>query len=133
MKLHTALAVVVTALAVAVPTAVAAPDGYQPQLRPDAIPDAFDRYLRSNAPQPQPDAFERYLRSNAPQPQSGGDNAARHPDSLGARPAVVERVTTTAEGRDWTAGAFGALGGAVLALVAIAGASALRSRRLVLR
>ena len=135
MKLHTTLAVVATTLTISVPAAVAAPDGYQPQLRSDGVTDVFDRYLRSNAPPSQPDVFERYVQNNAPSAQPDVNHAAGHPDSLGARPGMVaETAPITADGRDWTLGAFGALGGVVLALLAIAGASAIRERhRLVLR
>jgi hypothetical protein len=134
MKLKTTLAACVTALTIGVAGAAADPDGYQPSLQGQATSDAVDRYLRNNAP-PVPDALERYLRNNTPPPYAVGSNgAADHPDSLGARPTLVAGSEFASDGRDWTVGAFGALGGALLALLAIAGASAMRERRrLVLR
>lgn len=120
MKLQTTLAVVLAALTIGVAGAAAAPDGYQPQLQGQAQTDAFDRYVRNNTPQPG---------------ATGSDGAAGHPDSLGVRPTVVgESEPVPSSGRDWTAGAFGALGGALIALLAFVGASAMRERRrLVLR
>ena len=134
MKLRTAFALAVAALAMGVPLAGATPDGYQPQLQAGSEPDAFDRYLRNNAPLQQPDAFDRYLANNAPQTVET-TGAAGHPDSRAVRPSPTNEITPVGgDGRDWTTGAVGALGGALFALLAIVGASAIRERRrLVLR
>lgn len=128
MKLSQALAVTTTVLAIGVPVAGAAPDGYQPQLRSTSQPDAFMRYLRNNAPAPQQsDAFTRYLRNNAP--QSG---AASHPDSRGERFSLAVSATPVAvsdDGTDLTTGVIGALLGAFVTMLAIVGASSIRGRR----
>ncbi len=142
MMLRTALTLAVAALTLGTSVASATPDGYQPQLKsvsqPDAIeryvrnnppvlqPDAVERYLRNNSPVLQPDAIERYLRNNTP--QSG---AVKHPDSRGARfsLAVASTQAPGGDGRDWTAGVVGAVSGALFAVLAIAGVSAVRGRR----
>jgi hypothetical protein len=114
-----------------VQTAAATPDGYQPQL---AQPDAIDRYLLNNAPEEQPDGIARYLRNNT-DPSVASTGAAGHPDSRAVRPmpSVETGAVAGGDGRDWTLGIVGALGGALLAFVAIVGASAIRGRsRLVL-
>ena len=70
MQIRTTLALLAAALTLGVPVAAAHPDGYQPQLRANAQPDAIDRYLANNGPdgfQPQlltnpgPDAVDRFL------------------------------------------------------------------------
>lgn len=136
MRLRTTFALAVAALAVGIPTAAADPDGYQPQLQAGA-PDAVDRYLRNNAPEEQSDAFSRYLRNHSSSATASFDSsgAGSHPDSRAVRPSsVVEAAPVVVAGRDWTTGALGALGGALLALVAVVGASAIRGRgRLVFR
>ena len=151
MRLRTTLALAVASLTIGVPAAMADPDGpYQaePQViaQPDALdrylsnnapnaqPDALDRYLSNNAPNAQPDALDRYLRNNSPQ-QSETTGAATHPDSRPVRPSLASDVVSSGgDGRDWATGAFGALGGALVAILAIVGASAIRERRrLVLR
>ena len=118
-------------------TAAADPDGYQPQLQAGAQPDAFDRYVRNNAPAEPTDAFGRYLRNHSSGTLSfDPTGAAGHPDSRAVRlsSAVEAGPAVAGDGRDWTTGALGALGGAFLALVAVVGASAIRGRgRLVLR
>ena len=126
MKLRTALALAVAALTIGVPVAAADPDGYQPQLKAVEQPDAFGRYLRNNAPAQQPDAFDRYLQNNSPEITG----AAAHPDSRSDRPTATSEVAPVGDdGRDWTTGALGALGGALFVVLAIVGASAIRERR----
>lgn len=115
MKIRTAFALAVAAFAIAVPTAAATPDGYQPQLQA-GTPDAVDRYLRNH-------------KSSA----LAVTGAAAHPDSRADRTIPVGQVSVrAAAGRDWTTGALGALGGAVFVLLAVAGASAMRERRRLL-
>jgi hypothetical protein len=105
-------------LTVAVPVAAAAPDGFQPQLQDSGVS--------------APDGYQPQLRT---EPGSGG--AAAHPDSRAIRPGVAaEAEATTGDGFSfsWGSGAVGAAGGLLVALLAIAGASAMRERRrLVLR
>ena len=148
MKLRTTLALAVASLTIGVPAAAADPDGpYQAEPQVIAQPDALDRYLATttasrrarpylsnNAPTAQPDALDRYLRNNSPQ-QSETTGAATHPDSRPVRPSLAgDVVSSGGDGRDWTTGAVGAIGGALLAILAIVGASAIRERRrLVLR
>jgi hypothetical protein len=117
MTIRITLALAAAALAVGVPVASATPDGYQPQLS-QANP--FDRYPLD------------YSSTEAPSFDSGG--AAAHPDSHGVRPGpIAEQEAAAGDGRDWTTGMIGVLGGALLALVAVVGASAIRGRgRLVL-
>jgi hypothetical protein len=103
----------IVALTVAVPVAAARPDIYQPQLQgPGAgLPDGYQPQLRT-------------------QSDSGG--AAVHPDSWAVRPGViVEQEPTTSEGVSfgWESVSLGAVGGGLIALLAIAGASAMRERR----
>ena len=127
MKLRTAFALAVAALTIGIPVGTA---GVQP--------DALDRYLSNNAPEEQPDAIGRYLQNHstslAAEVETTG--AAGHPDSRAVRPGPTGDVEPVADGggRDWTTGAWGALGGVLFALLAIVGASAIRERRrLVLR
>lgn len=135
MKLRTAFALAIAAFTIGIPVAAADPDGYQPQ--PGVQADAFDRYLRNHAPAEQPDAFDRYLRNHTAEGSAvASTSAARHPDSRGVRLTPTGEIETGVAGetRDWTLGVLGALGGALLALVAVVGASAIRDRRrLVLR
>ncbi len=138
MTFRTAFALAVAALTVGVPVSGATPDGYQPQLRPGPQPDAIDRYLRNNAAPQQPDALDRYLADNAAQQvetQQVETAAAGHPDSHAVRPSPsAEIAPVDGAGRDWATGAVGALGGVLVAVLAIVGASAMRERRrLVLR
>lgn len=138
MKIRTTLALAVTALSLGVPVATADPDGYQPDLRSSAQPDAVDRYL-ANSPRRagEPDAIDRFLRNRSSSSVSslGSAGASRHPDSLAVRPSVlVPAESAEAEGFSWAAGALGTVGGALIVLLAVAGASAMRERRrLVLR
>ena len=131
MKTRTTLALAFATLALGVPAAAAAPDGYQPQL---AQPDAFDRYLL-NTPEEQPDALARYLRNNT-DPAVASFGAAGNPDSRAVRPSppVESTVAVGDDPRGWTLGIVGAFGGALLAFVAVVGASSIRGRsRLALR
>lgn len=134
MKIRTTFALAVATLTLGVPVAAADPDGYQPQLQGITSPDAVDRYLSNNAPE-EPDAIARYLRSHSTSIAPAFDTgAAGHPDSRAVRPSPPVEVDSVPGGRDWTAGTVGAFGGALLALLAIVGASAIRERRrLVLR
>jgi hypothetical protein len=119
MQIRTTLALATAALTLGVPVAAADPDGYQPQLRANAQPDAIDRYLANNGPdgsQPQlrtdagPDAVDRYIA-----------NARR------SSPAPVDAIE--AGGVDWHAGAIGALGGGLVILLLVATAATVRQRR----
>ena len=126
MKIRSTIALTAAAMTVGVPVAAATPDGYQPQLKSISQPDAVDRYLRNNAPTQQPDAFDRYVQNNAPEVTG----AASHPDSRELRASVgIESAPAPQDGRDWTTGAIGAVSGALLAALAIVGASAIRERR----
>ena len=115
MRIRTAFTLAVAALAIGVPAAAAAdPDGYQPQLQVGAQPEPFDRHNL---------AEEQSERSTA------ATGAASHPDSRADRswPGVGEQ--TTVDDRGWSTAALGALGGALIMLLAIVGASAIRERR----
>ena len=132
MKIRTTLALAAATLTLAVPVAAADPGGYQP--------DAFDRYVANNGPDgsaDQPDAFARYLRNHPNGAESALDStsAARHPDSRAVRPGVIVPVDRAEDvGSSWEIGALGTLGGALLVLLAVVGASTARERRrLVLR
>jgi hypothetical protein len=126
MRIRTAFVLAVAALAIGVPGAAADPDGYQPQLQAGAPPDAFDRYLGNHAPDEQSDAFSRYLGNH-----TSSTGAAGHPDSRPDRwTPIGEAEPLSAGGREWTIGALGALGGAILMFLA---ASIRGRRRLVLR
>jgi hypothetical protein len=125
MKIRTTLALSAAALALGVPVAAADPDGYQP--------DAVDRYVANALAQAdQPDALDRYLRNHSSGADSALDStgAARHPDSRAVRPgASVISDRTESAGLSWEIGAIGALGGALILLLAVVGASAMRERR----
>ena len=145
MKLRTTLALAVASLTIGVPAAAADSRRLPAPAQVRAQPDAIDRYLRNNAPvrsrtrstatcsnnapSAQPDALDRYLRNNAPQ-QSETTGAATHPDSRAvgrAWPATSSRsAATAATGRPVPSAR---LGGALLAILAIVGASAIRERR----
>jgi hypothetical protein len=112
------------------------PDGFQPQL--SAQPDAVDRYVANSLRQAgQPDAIDRYLRNHPNGAESALDSkgASSHPDSLAVRAGVsIPATTVDGETFSWTGVAFGTIGGALIVLLAVAGASAMRERRrLVLR
>ena len=155
MKTRKTLALTAAILTLGVPVATAAPDGYQPdaidryvanngpdgfqpQLQANAQPDAVDRYVANALTQTdQPDALDRYLRNNPSGAESARDSAgaARHPDSRAVRPggASVTSDRSESAGLSWEIGAIGALGALIL-LLAVVGASAMRERRrLVLR
>jgi hypothetical protein len=129
MRIRTTLALTVTTLTLGVPVATAAPDGYQP--------DAVDRYLATVGEAGEPDAVARYLRNhpNGPGFSIGSTGASSHPDSLAVRAgASIPANTVEGESFSWTGVAFGTIGGALIVLLAVAGASAMRERRrLVLR
>ena len=113
MRIWTTCVLATVALTVAVPAATAAPDGYQPQLRRPGnwLPDGYQPQLRT---------------------QPGSAGATAHPDSQAVRPGVVvDPCLTTSEGLSfsWGSVAVGAIGGGLIALLAIAGASAMRERR----
>jgi hypothetical protein len=115
MKLTSTVALVLTVLALCVPVAGAAPDGYQPQLQADRAPDGYQPQL---------------------QPASG---AAAHPDSRAIRvtpyPSHGQDVGPVTEGSDGsggsnlTTGVVGALLAAFAAMLAIRFASTIRGRR----
>jgi hypothetical protein len=138
MKIRTTLALMVTTLALGVPVAAATPDGYQPGLQASAQPDAVDRYVANSLRQAgQPDAIDRYLRNNSigAEPALDSTGASSHPDSLAVRAGVsIPASTVEGEPFSWTGVAFGTVGGALIVLLGIVGASAMRERRrLVLR
>lgn len=135
MKIRTTLALTAAALALAVPVAAAEPDGFQPQLRANAQPDAVDRYLANNGPdgfQPQlraggqPDAVDRYV-ANA---LRGAErlNATARSLNNGAGPDVPVNQAQRG-GLSWSTAALGALGGGLIVLLAVVGASTMRERR----
>ena len=155
MKIRTTLALALTTLTLGVPVATADPDGYQPdaiarylanngpdgfqpQLHATTQPDAVDRYVANSLRQAgEPDAIARYLRNHSSGAQFSVDStgASSHPDSLAVRAGVSSPADPIeAEGLNWTGVALGTLGGALIVLLAVAGASATRERRrLVLR
>ena len=136
MKLRTTLALAVASLTIGVPAAAADPDGPYQAAAPGhgAARRARPLPRATTLRQAQPDALDRYLRNNSPQ-QLETTGAATHPDSRPVRPSLAgDVVSSGGDGRDWTTGAVGAIGGALLAILAIVGASAIRERRrLVLR
>ena len=74
-----------------------------------------------------PDGYQPQLQSRAVVASPG---AAAHPDSRAVRPGpTADALPVTADGRDWTTGALGALGGVLIALLAVVGAFAIRDRR----
>ena len=126
--IRTTFALVITVLAIGVPTAGAAPDGYQPQLQTDgAQPDAFMRALH-NAPD-ESDVFTRYVRNHAT--AAGASGPATHPDSQAVRPSpgVARDVPIREGGLDWTTGGLGLGVGLLVAALAVGTASATRGRR----
>lgn len=97
MQIRTSFALAAAALALGVPLATAAPDGYQPQLRENAQPDGYQPQLRENA---QPDAIDRHLailfandgRPDGFQPQLRSDAG---PDAVDRYLANEWRTATT--------------------------------------
>lgn len=125
MKIRTTFAVMIAALAFGAPVAAADPDTYPAQPQASVQPDAVDRYVANTrrSGSPQPDALDRYLRN-----QSTG--AATHLDSPGVRAnAGGESAPVEGGGRSWTNGVLVALGGGLVMLLAVVGASATRERR----
>ena len=133
MKIRTTLALATVTLTIGVPVATGASDGYRPGIQPDAVDRYVGNVLRHND---QPDALARYLRNNPDGAAAAVvSTGATHPDNRAVRPGVgtpVERADSA--GISWESSAFGALGGALIVLLGIVGASAMRGRRrLVLR
>jgi hypothetical protein len=125
MKIKTTFALALAALAVGVPVAVADPDTYRSQPQPSVLPDAVDRYVAnaSRSGNGQPDALARYLRNHS-------SGAATHVDSPGVRAGGIgSSAPVSNAGRSWTNEALLALGGGLVVLLAVAGASATRERR----
>ncbi len=119
MQIRITLALAAAALTIGVPIAAADPDGYQPQLRADAQPDAIDRYLANDGP----DGFQPQLRADA-----GPDAVDRY--VANARRAAATPAEEVAVGRgDSQVGAYGALGGALVVLLLVAGTATVRGRR----
>ena len=126
--IRTTFALAIAVLAIGVPTAVATPDGYQPQLQTDRDqPDAFMRALR-NAPD-ESDVFTRYVRNHAT--AAGAGVPAAHPDSRAIRPSpgVLRDVAIREGGLDWTTGGLGLGVGLLLAALVVGTAFATRGRR----
>lgn len=122
MQIRTTLALAAATLTLGVPVATADPDGFQPQLRADAQPDAIDRYLANNPP----DGFQPQLRVNA-----GPDVVDRYvANARRSSAALADGVE--AGGLDRRIGALGALGAVIMLLVA-ATATVRGRRRLALR
>lgn len=134
MKLFTTLAIAATVLSVGASTAAAEYGSSQPD--PVVAPDAVDRYVANRNAAVGPDAVDRYVLNDLLAAAAARETgAAGHPDSRAERPGLaLEPPPSSVDGRDWATGIVGALGGALLALLAVVGASAIRGRRrLVLR
>jgi hypothetical protein len=116
MKLTTTIAGALLCLVLWAPVGGATPDGYQPQLRGQDTSDVVSRYLRSNGP-------------DGSLSQPGG--AARHPDSVGARPTLpaAPLVNSSGDTFAWDTFGGGVVGGMAIALIALAAAQAGRGRR----
>jgi len=99
MQIRTTLALALAALTIGVPVAMAAPDGYQPQLQANAQTDVIDRYLANNGP----DGFQSQPTARAAAPEAGGV--------------------------DWQVVALGALGGALVIVLLVSGMATVRGRR----
>jgi hypothetical protein len=123
MQIRTTLALATAALTLGVPVAAADPDGYQPQLRANAQPDAIDRYLANNGP----DGHQPQLRTDA-----GPDAVDRYIANL-HRSSTGSMDTVEAGGIDWQVAGIGAVGGALVVLLLVAAATVRERRRLVLR
>jgi hypothetical protein len=125
MKIRTTLALAVTTLTLGVPVATATPDGYQP--------DAVDSYVANGLVRAgESDAFARYLgnHANGIPPSLDSTGASLHPDSLAVRPGLFASTEPAeAERLSWAGVAFGTLGGALIVLLAFAGAHVRRERR----
>jgi hypothetical protein len=123
MQIRTTLALATAALTLGVPVAAADPDGYQPQLRANAQPDAIDRYLANNGP----DGYQPQLRTDA-----GPDAVDRYIANL-HRSSTGSMDTVEAGGIDWQVAGIGAVGGGLVVLLLVAAATVRERRRLVLR
>jgi hypothetical protein len=125
MKIKTTFALAIAALAIGVPVATADPDTYRSAPGTNVQPDAVDRYVAnaSRNVDAQPDALDRYLRSHS-------SGAATHLDSPGVRAGGFGSSAPVSDsGRSWTSAALFGLGGGLVLLLAVAGASATRERR----
>jgi len=125
MKIKTTFALAIAALAIGVPVATADPDTYRSQPGTSVQPDAVDRYVAnaSRSGSEHADALDRYLRNHS-------SGAATHVDSPGVRAGGLGSTASgSTAGRSWTNGALLALGGGLIVLLAVAGASATRQRR----
>lgn len=116
MQIRITLALAAAALTIGVPVAAATPDGYQPQLGPNAQPDAIDRYLANNGP----DGFQPQLRAD-----EGPDAVDRYVANA-RRSSAVKADEVAAGGID---SQIGALGAALVALLLVAGTATVRGRR----
>ena len=123
MQIRTTLALATAALTLGVPVAAADPDGYQPQLRANAQPDAIDRYLANNGP----DGYQPQLRTDA-----GPDAVDRYIANV-HRSSTGPMNTVEAGGIDWQVAGIGAVGGGLVVLLLVAAATVRERRRLVLR
>jgi hypothetical protein len=128
MKASLVITIVCSFVALAVPLAAAAPDGYQPQLRQQSDgSDVIDRYLRSHIPEQSDgsDVIDRYLRSQSPV-----SSAAQHPDSLRLRPVstALPNEGVAATGYAWAEFATGLAGGLVATILVAAGVLVARGR-----
>ncbi len=119
MQIRITLALAAAALTIGVPLAAANPDGYQPQLRADAQPDAIDRYLANNGP----DGFQPQLRADA-----GPDAVDRYVANVRRSAAAPADEVAVGES-DSQIVALGALGGAFVVLLLVAGTATVRGRR----
>ena len=110
MRIKTTFATMIAALAFGAPVAAADPDTYPPQPQSSAQASV------------QSDVIDRYLRNRA--------GAATHLDSHDFRPTTSGSAAPVVdEGRSWTNAALVALGGGLVVLLAVVGASATRERR----
>jgi len=127
MRITTTFALVLATLALAVPSAAADPDTYPAAPTAAAPSDAVDRYVDNASRSSEPDALARYLRGHRDDAATG---AATHLDSHDFRPTTSGSPAPVADaGRDWTQGVLVVLGGSLVALLAVVGASAARERR----
>ena len=125
MRIKTTFALAIAALAIGVPVATADPDTYRSDPGTSVQPDAVDRYVAnaSRSGSGQPDALDRYLGNHS-------SGAATHLDSPGVRAeGLGSSAPVSNAGRSWTNAALFALGGGLVILLAVAGASATRERR----
>ena len=115
MRIRNTFALAIAAVSIGVPAATAAdPDGYQPQLQVGAQSEPFDRHN---------------LAEEQSEMSTAVTGAASHPDSRADRSWSGVGEQTAVGDRDLSTAAVGALGGALVMLLAIVGASAIRERR----